>query len=174
MLRLLDRPRDLPMLAPMIEREILWLLITGEQGATVCQLGLADSSLTHVNRAVRWIRDHYAETFRVDDLARLSQMSTSAFHRSFHAVTSMSPIQFQKQIRLHEARLLLVVRPDDIARVAYAVGYDSPSQFSREYRRHFGTPPPGTPTWHGSDHDEHEKTSGGSPGRLNDRLPPLT
>jgi AraC-like DNA-binding protein len=141
MLRLLDRPRDLPMLAPMIEREILWLLITGEQGATVRQLGLADSSLTHVNRAVRWIRDHYAETIRVDELARLSQMSTSAFHRSFHAVTSMSPIQFQKQIRLHEARLLLVVRPGDIAGVAYAVGYDSPSQFSREYRRHFGTPP---------------------------------
>ncbi|GAA3051152.1 AraC family transcriptional regulator [Pseudonocardia yunnanensis] len=141
MLRLLDRPRDLPMLAPMIEREILWLLITGEQGATVRQLGLADSSLTHVNRAVRWIRDHYAETIRVDDLARLSQMSSSAFHRSFHAVTSMSPIQFQKQIRLHEARLLLVVRPDDIAGVAYTVGYDSPSQFSREYRRRFGTPP---------------------------------
>ncbi|WP_329139738.1 AraC family transcriptional regulator [Streptomyces sp. NBC_01476] len=141
MLRLLDRPRDLPLFAPMIEREILWLLITGEQGATVRQLGLADSSLNHVNRAVRWIRDHYPEVIRVEDLARLSRMSTSAFHRSFQAVTAMSPIQFQKQIRLHEARLLLVTRPDDIAGVGYAVGYDSPSQFSREYRRHFGTPP---------------------------------
>jgi AraC-like DNA-binding protein len=141
MLRLLDRPRDAPVLAPMIEREILWLLLTGEQGAAVRQLGLVDSRLNHVRRAVRWIRDHYAERIRVDDLARLSRMSVSAFHRSFQVVTTMSPIQFQKQIRLHEARLLLVTRPDDIAGVGYAVGYDSPSQFSREYRRQFGAPP---------------------------------
>jgi AraC-like DNA-binding protein len=141
MLRLLDRPRDVPVLAPMIEREILWLLITGEQGAIVRQLGLADSSLTHVRRAVSWIREHYAETIRVDELAQLARMSVSAFHRSFQAVTAMSPIQFQKQIRLHEARLLLVTRPDDIAGVGYAVGYDSPSQFSREYRRQYGAPP---------------------------------
>ena len=141
MLRLPDHPRDLPVLAPMIEREILWRLITGEQGATVRQLGLADSSLAHVGRAVRWIRDHHAETFRVGDLARRSGMSASAFHRNFHAVTAMSPIQFQKQIRLQEARLLLVARPDDVAGVGQAVGYDSASQFSREYRRQFGTPP---------------------------------
>ncbi|MEU0089896.1 AraC family transcriptional regulator [Kribbella sp. NPDC006257] len=141
MLRLLDRPRDIPVLAPMIEREILWLLITGEQGANVRQLGLADSSLTHVGQAVSWIREHYAETIRVEQLAQLARMSVSAFHRSFQAVTAMSPIQFQKQIRLHEARLLLVLRPDDVAGVGYAVGYESPSQFSREYRRRYGTPP---------------------------------
>jgi AraC-like DNA-binding protein len=141
MLRLLDRPRDIPVLAPMIEREILWLLISGEQGANVRQLGLADSSLTHVGQAVSWIREHYAETIRVEQLAQLARMSVSAFHRSFHAVTAMSPIQFQKQIRLHEARLLLVLHPDDVAGVGYTVGYESPSQFSREYRRRYGTPP---------------------------------
>jgi AraC-like DNA-binding protein len=141
MLHLLDNPRDRPVLAPMIEREILWRLITGEQGATVRQIGLADSSLTSISRAVHWIRDHHAETFRVDDLARLSGMSVSAFHRAFQSVTAMSPIQFQKRIRLNQARLLLVARPDDVAGAGHAVGYDSPSQFSREYRRLFGTPP---------------------------------
>lgn len=141
MLRLLDRPRDLPVLAPMIEREILWLLMTGPQGATVRGLGLADSSLARVNRAVGWIRDHYADAIRIDDLAQISLMSPSAFHRSFRAVTAMSPIQFQKQIRLQEARLKLLADPGDVAGVAYTVGYESPSQFNREYRRHFGTPP---------------------------------
>ena len=141
MLRLLEQPRDRPVLAPMIEREILWRLITGPQGAAVRQIGLADSSLTRISRAVRWIRDHHAEAFRVDELARLSGMSVSAFHRTFQAVTAMSPIQFQKRIRLQQARLLLVTRPEDVAGAGYAVGYDSPSQFSREYRRLFGTPP---------------------------------
>ncbi len=141
MLRLLDQPRDRAVLAPMIEREILWRLIVGEQGATVRQIGLADSSLTYISHAVRWVRDHYTEPFRVEDLARMSGLSVSAFHRSFHAVTAMSPIQFQKRIRLQEARLLLVGRPDDVTGVSYAVGYDSPSQFSREYRRQFGRPP---------------------------------
>jgi transcriptional regulator GlxA family with amidase domain len=141
MLRLLDRPRDLPVLAPLIEREILWLIMTGEQGATVRQLGLADSSLSRVGHAVRWIRDHYADTIRVEELAKLSRLSPSAFHRNFHAVTAMSPIQFQKQIRLQEARMLLVTDPGDVAGVAYAVGYESPSQFSREYRRQFGMSP---------------------------------
>jgi AraC-like DNA-binding protein len=141
MLRLLSRPRDLPLLAPMIEREMLWLLMTGEQGGAVRQLGLEDSSLSHVGRAVRWIRDHYADTIHVNDLAQASQMSPSAFHRSFHAVTAMSPIQFQKQIRLQAARTRLVADPGDVAGAAYAVGYSSPSQFSREYRRQFGAPP---------------------------------
>jgi AraC-like DNA-binding protein len=141
LLRLPDQPRDLPVLAPLIEREILWRLITGPQGATVRQLGLADSGLAHVDRAVRWIREHHAEPLRVGDLARLAGMSVSAFHRNFRAATAMSPIQFQKQIRLQEARLLLVARPDDIAGVGHTVGYESASQFSREYRRQFGTPP---------------------------------
>jgi AraC-like DNA-binding protein len=141
MLRLLDRPRDRPVLAPMIEREILWRLLTGEQGATIRQLGLADSGLSHISRAVRWIRDHHAEPFRVEDLARTAGMSASAFHRTFRAVTAMSPIQFQKRIRLQEARLLLMGRPSDVAGAGLAVGYDSASQFSREYRRLFGAPP---------------------------------
>ncbi|MEV5412890.1 AraC family transcriptional regulator [Thermopolyspora sp. NPDC052614] len=141
LVRLLDRPHDQAVLAPLIKREILWRLITGEQGGAVRQLGLADSSLSHIARAARWIRRHYAEPFRVEDLARLSGMSVSAFYRNFQAVTAMSPIQFQKQVRLQEARLLLAAHPNDVTGVAHRVGYDSPSQFSREYRREFGAPP---------------------------------
>jgi AraC-like DNA-binding protein len=141
LLRLLDRPRDLPVLAPLIEREIVWTLMTGDQGATVRQLGLADSGLNRIGLAVKWMRDHYAETIRIDDLAQLTRMSPSAFHRGFHSVTGMSPIQFQKQIRLQEARILLVAQPGDVSSVAFLVGYESASQFSREYRRLFGTAP---------------------------------
>lgn len=141
MVRLLDRPADIPVLAPMVEREILWRLITGEQGTLVRQIGLADSRLTQISRAVRFIREHYTEPLRVEDLARLSGMSASPFHRHFRAVTAMTPIQYQKHIRLQEARLRLMSSTDDIADVGYAVGYDSASQFSREYRRQFGRPP---------------------------------
>mgnify|MGYP001354235678 FL=1 len=141
LVRLLDSPRDIPVLAPLIKREILWLLIVGEQGASVRQLGLADSNLSHIARAVRWIRDHYARTFRVEDVAAICGMSVSAFYRNFQAATAMSPIQFQKQIRLQEARLMLAAQHGDVAAIGYHVGYDSPSQFSREYRRQFGTPP---------------------------------
>lgn len=141
LLRLLDHPRDATVLAPLVKREILWRLITGEQGAVVRQLGLADSSLSHVARAVQWIRDHYTQSFRVEDVARRSGMSVSAFYRNFQAVTAMSPIQFQKQIRLQEARLLLATNPSDVTGVSRRVGYESPSQFSREYRRQFGAPP---------------------------------
>lgn len=141
LLRLLDQPRDAAVLAPLVKREIVWRLVTGEQGATVRQLGLADSGLAHVARAVTWIREHYAEPFRVEDVAALSGMSASAFYRNFQVVTAMSPIQFQKQIRLQEARLLLTTRPGDVTGVGRQVGYDSASQFSREYRRQFGLPP---------------------------------
>ncbi|MFJ3667216.1 AraC family transcriptional regulator N-terminal domain-containing protein [Streptomyces sp. NPDC090106] len=141
LLRLLDEPRDRAVLAPLFTREILWRLITGDQGATVRQLGLADSGLSHVSRAVGWIREHYAQPFRVEDVARMAGMSVSAFYRNFQAVTAMSPIQFQKQIRLQEARLLLAAHPGDVTGVGHRVGYDNPSQFSREYRRQFGAPP---------------------------------
>jgi AraC-like DNA-binding protein len=141
LMRLLDRPRDRKALVPLAKREILWRLMTGEQGDVIRQLGLADSSLTHIRRAVRWIRENYAQSFRVEELAQLSAMSVSAFHRNFQAVTAMSPIQFQKHIRLQEARLLLANRPNDITGVGHRVGYDSPAQFSREYRRQFGAPP---------------------------------
>lgn len=141
LLRLLDQPRDRIVLAPMIKREILWWLIVGEQGAAVRQLGLADSHLSHIARAVRWIRDNYAEAFRVEDVAAFVGMSVSAFYRNFQAVTAMSPLQYQKQIRLQEARLLLAAHPNDVTGVGFRVGYESASQFSREYRRQFGTPP---------------------------------
>jgi AraC-like DNA-binding protein len=141
LLRLIERPRDMAFLAPLIKKEILWRLLTGEQGAAVRQLGLADSSLTHIARAVQWIRDHYTRAFQVEELARLAGMSASAFYRNFQAVTATSPIQFQKQIRLQQARLLLTAAPSDITAVSRSVGYDSLSQFSREYRRQFGAPP---------------------------------
>jgi AraC-like DNA-binding protein len=141
LIRLLDRPRDRKALVPLAKREILWRLMTGEQGEVVRQLGLADSSLSHIARAVRWIRENYTRPFRVEEVAQLSGMSVSAFYRNFQAVTAMSPIQFQKQIRLQAARLLLANRPNDITGVGQHVGYDSPSQFSREYRRQFGAPP---------------------------------
>jgi AraC-like DNA-binding protein len=141
LLRLLGRPRDRNALVPLVKREILWRLMTGEQGEVVRQLGLADSSLTHVRRAVQWIRENYASPFRVEEVAQISGMSVSAFHRNFQAVTAMTPIQFQKHIRLQAARLLLANRPNDVTGVGHRVGYDSPSQFSREYRRQFGAPP---------------------------------
>jgi AraC-like DNA-binding protein len=141
LLRLLDRPRDRKTMVPLVKREILWRLMTGEQGDVVRQLGLADSSLSHISRAVRWIRENYAKPFRVEEVAQLSGMSVSAFHRNFQAVTAMTPIQFQKHIRLQAARLLLANRPNDITGVGSRVGYDSPSQFSREYRCLFGSPP---------------------------------
>jgi len=141
LLRLLDQPRNRAVLAPLIKREILWRVMTGEQGGVVRQLGLADSSLNHISRAVQWIRDHYTRSFRVEDVARMAGMSVSAFYRNFQAVTAMSPIQFQKQIRLQQARLLLATHPTDVTGVGGRVGYDSPSQFSREYRRQFGVPP---------------------------------
>jgi AraC-like DNA-binding protein len=141
MLRLLDSPADVPVLAPLIAQEILWRSLAGPLGDTVRQIGLADSDLSHVSRAIAWIRGNYAEPMRIEDLAQLSGMSTSAFHRHFRAVTAMSPLQFQKRIRLQRARSLLVARPGDVAGVGHLVGYDSPSQFNREYRRLFGAPP---------------------------------
>ncbi|MEU4740692.1 AraC family transcriptional regulator [Actinosynnema sp. NPDC023658] len=141
LLRLLDHPADAAVLAPLVVREVLWRVLTGPAGGVVRQIGLADSSLSHVSRAIRWIRDNYAEPMRVPDLARLAGMSPSAFHRHFRAITAMSPLQFQKRIRLQEARSLLATRPGDVAGVGHLVGYDSPSQFNREYRRLFGAPP---------------------------------
>ncbi|CAN5759251.1 AraC family transcriptional regulator [soil metagenome] len=141
MLQLLDRPADAPVLAPLIEQEILWRLLTGPLGGTVRQIGLADSDLAHITRAISWIRDNYAAPMAVVELARLAGMSASTLHRRFRAVTAMSPLQFQKRIRLQHARTLLLTRPGDIAGVGHSVGYDSPSQFTREYRRLFGVPP---------------------------------
>jgi AraC-like DNA-binding protein len=107
----------------------------------VRQIGLADSRLAHLARAITFIRAHYDQALRVEDLAALATMSVTSFHRHFRALTSMTPIQFQKQIRLQEARTRLLADPGDIAGAGHAVGYGSPSQFSREYRRMYGAPP---------------------------------
>ncbi|TGD90780.1 AraC family transcriptional regulator [Mycolicibacterium sp. CH28] len=141
LLRLLEKPSDAPILAPLIEREIIWRLLTGPQGEAVRQIGLADSNLSYVSRAIGWIRDNYAEPMRIEELAQVAGMSPSTFHRHFRAVTAMSPLQFQKRIRLQEARSMLVTSPSDIAGIGHCVGYESPSQFTREYRRLFGAPP---------------------------------
>ena len=141
LLRLLEQPRDAPVLRPLVEREILWRLLRGPQGGRVRQIGLADSRLAQVSHAIRHIRQHFAQGLSVDELAALATMSVSSFHRHFRAVTAMTPIQFQKQIRLQEARSRLLADADDVAAVGFAVGYDSASQFSREYSRMFGAPP---------------------------------
>jgi AraC-like DNA-binding protein len=141
LLRLLDHPSDIPVLQPMIEREIVWRLLSSDQAGLVRQIGLADSRLSKIGHAIRWIREHYAETFRIEDLAERAAMSPTSFHRHFRAATAMSPLQYQKQIRLQEARSRLMAKTDDVASIGYSVGYDSPSQFSREYARLFGAPP---------------------------------
>lgn len=138
---LLDRPGDAPVLAPMIRREIIWRLLAGEHGAMVRQIGMKDGRLSRVQRVIRRLREGYAEPVRIEALAALAGMSETSLHRHFKAVTSMSPLQFQKQVRLQEARNLLLGHGGDIAGVGFAVGYDSPSQFSREYSRQFGRPP---------------------------------
>ena len=141
LLRLLDRPSDAPILAASLEREILWRLIDGPQGAMVRQIGLADSRMSQIGRAVRWLGGHFAETIRIEDLAEIANMSVTSLHRHFRIVTSLTPIQYQKQLRLQAARARLMATRADVSEVGFAVGYDSPSQFSREYRRMFGKPP---------------------------------
>jgi AraC-like DNA-binding protein len=138
---LLDRPHDVAVMAPMIRREILWRLLAGGHGAMVRQIGARDGRLGRIQRVIRRLREHYAEAVRIEDLADLAGMSPTSLHRHFKAVTSMSPLQFQKQVRLQEARMRLLSDGRDIAGVGFAVGYDSPSQFSREYSRQFGRPP---------------------------------
>ncbi|GAA4735630.1 AraC family transcriptional regulator [Nocardioides endophyticus] len=141
LLALADHPEDAPVLAPLVERELLWRVLSGPAGPTVRQIGLADSSLSYIGRAVRHLRSNAFEPIQVEELAALSGMAVSSFHKHFRAVTSMSPIQYQKRLRLQVARLRLFHDPTDIAAVGHSVGYTSASQFSREYRREFGVPP---------------------------------
>jgi AraC-like DNA-binding protein len=141
LLGLLDKPADIPVLKPGIEKEILWRLINGEQAQMIRQIGLADSRLTRIGRATRWIREHYADALHIEELAQMVGMSVTSFHRHFRAVTTITPVQYQKQIRLQEARARLIAETGDVAAVGFDVGYDSPSQFSREYSRLFGAPP---------------------------------
>ena len=139
--RLLETPKDIPILAQLIEREILYRLLSGEYGERLRQIGLADSRLVSVNRAISWLKRNYAEPFRIETIAREARLSPSALHHSFKSVTAMSPLQYQKQLRLQEARRLMLGQAVDAATAGYQVGYESPSQFSREYSRLFGAPP---------------------------------
>lgn len=141
LVRLVDHPRDLPVLGPLAEKQLLWRLLCSEQGHRLRQIGLADSHLSQIGRAMRWMRDHYREPMAIKDLARLAAMSVTSFHRHFRAVALMTPLQYLKQIRLQEARTRLLASAVDVAAVGHAVGYDSPSQFSREYKRAYGAPP---------------------------------
>jgi AraC-like DNA-binding protein len=141
LLRLLDTPAHIPVLAPLVEREILYRLLTGAQAPMLRQIALAHSHLAHIGRAIGWIRSHFAEPLRIEAVAQQVHMTASTFHRHFKAVTAMSPLQYQKQIRLQEARRLLLAGQADAASIGFAVGYESPSQFSREYARMFGQPP---------------------------------
>jgi AraC-like DNA-binding protein len=141
LVRLLDHPADIPVLAPLAEKEIIFRLLGGPSGEILRQLAFPASELFRISGAIQHIRTHYDEVIRVDELAGIAAMSVPSFHRHFKAVTSLSPLQFQKQIRLQEARRLLLLRNEDAASVAFRVGYESPSQFSREYRRMFGAPP---------------------------------
>ena len=141
LLALADEPGHASALAPVYVREILWRALTGPQGGLVRQIGLADSRLTQVAHAIRFIREHFAEPIRIEQLAQRVAMSPSSLHRHFRAVTEMTPIQFQKQIRLQAARARLLAEPDDVAGAGFAVGYESASHFNRDYRRMFGVPP---------------------------------
>ncbi len=139
--RLLDLPRDIPVLAPLLERENLYRLLTGPWGATMLEISRAESRVSQVSRAVAWLRQNYAEEYSAESVAKVTAMSVSSLNRHFRAVTGMSPLEYHKCIRLQEARRLLLAEGTDVAGVGYSVGYSSTSQFTREYRRLFGEPP---------------------------------
>jgi len=139
--RLLDTPQDIPFLAPMIVREIYYRLLMGDQNEAVWQIATSGSQMQRIAEVIKQIKVEFAKPLRVDDLAKQAKMSPASFHRHFKAVTSMSPLQYQKQLRLLEARRLMLAEDADATHAAYQVGYESPSQFSREYSRMFGAPP---------------------------------
>jgi AraC-like DNA-binding protein len=141
LVRLVDAPDDVPLLAPMIERELIYRVLQSEHGAVLRQLARADSRLSQIQRAVKWIRAHLAEPLPVETMAGVAAMSVSSFHRHFKAVTGLSPLAYHKQMRLQEARRRLLAEPGAVATVAFSVGYESVSQFTREYTRQFGMPP---------------------------------
>ena len=138
---LLDTPQDIDALAPLIIREMLYRLMSESGNGIVRQLARADSRLRQIAKAIAWMREHYRQGCRIDDIAELAGMSRSTFHAHFKAVTSMSPLEFRSQLRLQEARRLMVAEAVDAAGAGYQVGYESPSQFSRDYVRLFGLPP---------------------------------
>jgi AraC-like DNA-binding protein len=141
LVRLLDAPADLPVLAPLVRREIDYRLLQSEQFGRLAQMAIGDGRLRRVSGAIRWIREHYAEPLQIEELASRLHMSPSALHAHFRTATAMSPIQYQKRLRLQEARRRLLAGAPSADSVAYEVGYASASQFSREYARLFGLPP---------------------------------
>ena len=141
LLRLLKTPQDAAVLAPLIQREIFYRVLTGELGARLRELSVTDSHAQRIARAIDLLKQRFAEPLRVEDVAQAAAMSPSAFHQHFKQLTAMSPLQYQKQLRLHHARQLMLGQGLDAAVAGHRVGYESPSQFSREYRRLFGAPP---------------------------------
>jgi AraC-like DNA-binding protein len=141
LMRLLQYPVEIPVLAPMIEREILFRLLLDESSAVLHRIAQAESPPQRIGAAIAWLRNHFREAIRIDDLARQAGMSASGFHQWFRGITGMSPLQYQKQLRLQEARSMLRSERLDVGSVSRRVGYESSSQFSREYSRLFGHPP---------------------------------
>lgn len=141
MLRLMGRPEEIAALAPIYEREILYRVLQGPHGWMLRDIAAPDSAMARVNLAIQHIRQDFAEPIRVDALAQLAAMSVSAFHRHFKAVTALSPLQYQKRVRLLQARTLMVANARSVTRAAFEVGYESATQFSRDYTRVFGLPP---------------------------------
>ncbi len=138
---LLDEPKDIPILAPIIQREILYRLLVGDQGARLRQMASAGSQSHLIARAIDWLKGNYSQPLRIDNLAAQVHMSKSTFHHHFRSLTAMSPLQYQKWLRLNEARRLMLTERMDATTSAFKVGYESPSQFSREYSRLFGNSP---------------------------------
>jgi AraC-like DNA-binding protein len=138
---ILAQPKDIPILAPLIQREISYRLLIGDQGARLRQIASAGSQSRQIARAIDWLKGNFMQPVRIDDLALQVNMSTSTFHHHFRALTAMSPLKYQKWLRLNEARRLMLAEHLDATTAAFQVGYESPSQFSREYSRLFGAPP---------------------------------
>jgi AraC-like DNA-binding protein len=141
LLRLLDTPEDIAALAPLVEREILYRLLKSPEGWQLRQMSVAHGHTRRIAGAIEWIKAHFSEPLRIGEMASQASMSPSSFHEHFRAVTAMSPLQYQKQLRLQEARRLLLSEMLDAATAGHRVGFGSPSQFSREYSRMFGAPP---------------------------------
>lgn len=139
--RLLDNPKDIPILAPLFIKEILYKVMQGQHGGRLEQIAIEGSYAHQIKDVIEHITNNYDKSFRIEELAERVNMSVSSLHRHFKEVTAMSPIQFQKELRLQEARRLLLTESADATNVAFKVGYESPSQFSREYSRMFGFPP---------------------------------
>jgi AraC-like DNA-binding protein len=141
LVRLLDAPQDIAVLAPLIVREIHYRLMTGPQGTILRQIASGESHLGQIGRAVAYLCDNYAAPTRIEDLARIAGMSPSSFHEHFRTATAMSPLQFRTRLRMHEARRLMVAEGLSAAEAGFRVGYDSPSQFSRDHARIYSRPP---------------------------------